>query len=213
MLRLFYGWVGSWPWSLALLGLAVEIASLFLLAIAPGRRLMDRRREDEESLAARRPFLSSEEYERHKAAIEAASKGKSWQIAVTMTLFFATKVLPLYAYAALFLILRYAPDLRGARLFWIPDLTQPDPLYVVSLLLVLVSIVGVVRRLAAKDAQGTPGKLIGSVAVALAAAGITALLPAGLTVYAVLRSIAESLTPVLLAVVGAPLFFLWRKLK
>lgn len=87
-------------------------------------------------------------------------------------------LLRLYVLVSVYTILLWTPDLRGARLSWIPDLTRPDPLYIVPLVvLIYLGALTLIAERAVPQARW-PGRLM-----VLLWAGIVSVLPAGVGVY------------------------------
>lgn len=109
-------------------------------------------------------------------------------------------LLRLYVLASVYALLLWAPDLRGARFLWLPDLTRPDPLYVVPLVvLIYMGALAWIAERAVPQARW-PGRLM-----ALLWAGIVAVLPAGMGVYHIA---AQARMPLIALVFYAPLMLL-----
>lgn len=180
--------------------------SLLCILLMPGKKVSAEIAKERAELAAKRKAGVSSDYLAQELALQSRLSGLTWRLSIALILVRIEFLLRWYTYLGLYVILLFTTDLREARLGWIPDLTRPDPLYILPLLVMLYWFWGLVLT-----QRHSPGRRQSRLLwlVPLGWAGMNALLPAGGCLYHLASCL---LTPVVTLVLSLP-FIIWAQTK
>lgn len=199
-------WLESWGLTILFLPVLVKAIGLLCVLLMPGKKVRAELAKERAELAAKRKAGVSSDYLAQELALQSRLSGLTWQLSIARILVRIEFLLRWYTYLGLYVILLFTTDLREARLGWIPDLTRPDPLYVLPLLVMLYWVWGVVLT-----QRHSPGRRQNRLLwlVPLGWAALNALLPAGGCLYHLASCL---LTPVVTLVLSLP-FIIWAQTK
>lgn len=212
LLDLLHSWTGSYLYALILLAALVRLVELTMLFALPGVRQSKKIIEAQAELERHRRFLQPDEYSAQRARLDGRRPSRPL-VVLTLALIAVRASLQWYSLLALYGGLLTSAALRGQPFAWTADITSRDPRHLLSLLVLVLGVGGFVARYRRhrRDASmpwNAAGQVI-NVLISVAAAEL--LLPA-FVLYGAFLGVAESLLPVVLAVLVAPILWGARKL-
>ena len=141
LLRLLHGLYGlghNWALAFALLALLTKLVLLGLVWLWPGRLAQARLEGELNQLKKELPDPSAAEFRQRQLELlnkyRPAMRG-GFVLRLTKLLHAALRM---YVFVGLYFILTYGPELRGAPVCWVPDMTKPDPTYGLPLIILAV---------------------------------------------------------------------------
>jgi YidC/Oxa1 family membrane protein insertase len=171
---------GSWGLAILLLLVLVKSIGIVCGLLIPGKKAREQIAKERAVLEQKRKTYAVSDYVIQDVALRERLARLSWHLPIIWVLGQIEFLSRFYAYLGLYVILLFTGDLRGARMGWIPDLTQPDPSYLLPLLVCVYWVVGALVSMRKPDAR-KPNRLV--YVMLLAWVGLNALLPAGGCMY------------------------------
>jgi len=173
ILKWFHGYVGNWGISIILLTLLVK------LLLLPFTHKSMKSMKKMSALSPRMQELQKR-YKDDKAAQQAAIMALYKQEGVNPLSGCLPMFLQMPIWIALYRMLMYAAELYHAPFGWVADLTSPDPLYILPVLLVIVMFLQ--AKLTPATGDGMQQKML-KYGMPLMFGGMGFMFPAGLTLY------------------------------
>jgi len=173
VLKWFHGFVGNWGLSIILLTLMVK------LLLLPFTHKSMKSMKKMSALSPRMQELQKR-YKDDKAAQQAAIMALYKQEGVNPLSGCLPMFLQMPIWIALYRMLMYAAELYHAPFGWVADLTSPDPLYILPVLLVIVMFLQ--AKLTPATGDGMQQKML-KYGMPLMFGGMGFMFPAGLTLY------------------------------
>lgn len=199
-LLMLHGLTRSWTLALISLVALLKVLQVVLMLITPGRAARRRYEKDLEALKKKFDHNVSPEFRLQELELQHLHALPSRQGIPELLLSLLGTLLRGYGYLGLWYVLICAPALHGAQLLWIPDMTAPDPHYILPLCVFLLFGGGVLASRRNHDLRKTYNWFL--ILVPPGWAGLNAFLPAGLVFY---HLISFWTRPLITLVLGVPL--------
>jgi YidC/Oxa1 family membrane protein insertase len=173
LLKVFHGWIPSWPIAIALLTLTVKLATLYwthksmrsMKAMGRLKPEMDKIREKFGEDRQRMNVEMMNLYKTHKINPLSGCLPMLLQMPVWIALYEA---------------LGAAADLYQVRFLWMPDLTAPDPIYILPILMTVTMFLQ--QKLSPTTMDSAQQKMM-MYMMPLMFGAFSLVFPAGLTIY------------------------------